>query len=94
VLKLQPKNFAFVKQNQNPHMAFCRVGGQAGKFSLNWKDKSFQTHYFLKFKTFEIFKKILALEKTFIFPTNNTVGAKSISKQELILTCDKSLSVS
>jgi hypothetical protein len=93
MLKLQPENFMFVKQNQNPHIAFCRAGSQAGKFNLNWKDKSSQTHYFLKFKTSDIFKKFLVLEKTFIFPTNNTVGAKSISKQELILTCDKLLSV-
>ena len=56
ILKLEPKNFTFVKQNQNPHIAFCRVGSQAGKFSLNWADKSLQTHYFIQFKTIKIFK--------------------------------------
>lgn len=92
ILKLEPKNFTFVKQNQNPHIAFCRVGSQAGKFSFNWADKSLQTHYFIQFKTVKIFQKFLKLQKTFSFPTNNTVGAKSISKQELILSCDKLLS--
>ena len=93
ILKLKPKNFIFVKQNQNPDVAFCRVGGRAGKFSLNWENKSVQTHYFIKFKTSKIFKKFLKLEKTFIFSTNNTVGAKSISKSELIIACDKLLNI-
>jgi hypothetical protein len=92
IQRLEPENFIFVKQNQNPHLAFCRVGNKAGRFSLNWKDKSVQTHYFIKFKTLKILKKFLALEKTFVFPSNNTVGAKSISKQELILICDKQFS--
>lgn len=92
ILKLQPENFTFVKKNENPHIAFCRVGGRAGNFSLNWQNKSVQTHYFIKFKTSKIFKKFLKLEKTFIFAANNTVGAKSISKQELIINCDKALS--
>lgn len=91
ILKLKPENFTFVKKNQNPDIAFCRVGGRAGNSSLNWENKSAQTHYFIKFKTPKIFKKFLKLEKFFIFPTNNTIGAKSISKQELIIACDKAL---
>ena len=81
----------FVKQN--PHISFCRAGNQAGNFSFSWKTKSAQTHYFIKFKTFKIFKTFLKLKFFFVFPTNNTVGAKSISKQELIFICETLLTV-
>ena len=91
--KLKPKTFTFVKQDQNPHISFCRVGSQAGSFSFSWKTKSVQTHYFIKFKTFKIFKTFLKLKFFFVFPTNNTVGAKSISKQELIFICETLLTV-
>lgn len=35
MLLLKPKNFAFVKKDQNPHIAFCCAGGSAGKFSTD-----------------------------------------------------------
>ena len=91
VLPLKPKNFVFVKKDQNPHIAFCRVGAGAGKISIDWLDKNIQTHYFIRFKTSKIFEKFLKLQRTFIFESKNTVAAKSISKQELIKNCDKLL---
>ena len=77
--KLNPIGFQFVKQNDNPDYSIRRVGVYAGKLSTE-TDKSPQSHYFIKtnckyFK--ETYEKI-------IWEHNNTVGPKSISKQELI----------
>jgi hypothetical protein len=80
-----------LKKNQNPHVTFCRVGKNAGKFSTGWLDKNTQTHYFIRFKTNNIFQKFWNLQKTFIFESDNTIAAKLISKQEVIKTCDKLL---
>jgi hypothetical protein len=81
-VKLVPIDFIFVKKNENPDLSFRRVGGKAGEISKEIKNKSEQSHYFLKINNnindfIEIIKKIK-------FEENNTVGPKSISKQELI----------
>ena len=51
------------------------------------ENKSFQSHYFIKFDNIseEIFKKIESIQ----FDSNNTVGPKSISKQEVIKEFNK-----
>ena len=75
------KNYSFVNKNDNPTIAFRRVGGKAGTFiytSLMTLSK--ESHYFIK-TTQEINKDIL---DNLIWETKNTVGPKSISKQELI----------
>lgn len=80
---LKPKGFKFVKKEENPDMSFRRVGVYAGKFSQDI-DKSSQSHYFIKFDTKindEIIEKINNLK---FDNKENTVGPKSISKQELI----------
>ena len=60
------------------------MGVYAGKIDTHIKDKSIQSHYFIKFlKSNNIMKKIKKLQKV-KFECNNTVGPKSISKQELI----------
>jgi hypothetical protein len=81
-IKLKPNNFTFVKKNENPDLAFRRVGGKAGNISKEIEDKSEQSHYFLKVNKNidEFIKKIENIK----FEDNNTVGPKSISKQELI----------
>ena len=81
---LKPINFKFVKKNEEPHISIRRVGVNAGKIDKNI-DKSIQSHYFIKIlnkeKSIDFF--IDSLKKlNFIF--DNTVGPKSISKQELI----------
>lgn len=80
VKNLEPVNFIFVKKSENPDIAFRRVGDKAGMISTDFQDKSIQSHYFIKFsKKFDVNKL-----KNIKFESNNTVGPKSISKQELI----------
>jgi len=85
IKKLEPLHFKFVKKTENPDISFRRVGVYAGKIDTNIDDKSEQSHYFIKFnnksnkiKNIEIFKNVK-------FEFNNSVGPKSISKQELLL---------
>lgn len=81
--KLQPINFKFVNKNEPHDISFRRVGVYAGKIEIETKDKSIQSHYFIKF-TIKISKEILNSLININFDTDNTVGPKSISKQELI----------
>ena len=91
VKKLEPLHFKFVKKTENPDISFRRVGVYAGKIDTNVYDKSEQSHYFIKFnnknnkiKNIEIFKNVK-------FEFNNSVGPKSISKQELLLHVNEHL---
>lgn len=84
MIKMEPINYRFVKKNENPDLSFRRVGVYAGSVSKD-NNKSEQSHYFIKLddnsNIDEIIKKVEEL--TFV-EKNNTVGPKSISKQELI----------
>jgi hypothetical protein len=82
-VKLEPKNFNFVKKSEEHDISFRRVGVYAGKIDKHTENKSVQSHYFIKFDNFSdvLFDKLSLIDyKT----KNNTVGARSISKQELI----------
>lgn len=82
--KLEPKNYKFVKKTDDPDISFRRVGVYAGKIDRNTEDKSTQSHYFIKFDgelTNRLFDKLSNINYK---NKNNTVGARSISKQELI----------
>ena len=82
-----PKNFKFVKKNENPDFSIRRVGVYAGKLDIDI-DKSIQSHYFIK-----IIKgnksKFSRQFNSIKFESNNTVGPKSISKPELIQNLNK-----
>jgi hypothetical protein len=84
IVKLTPKGFIFVKRSEKPDISFRRVGVNAGTVSRSSGSKSVQSHYFIKFtNNKEIdynFSKVSELK----FESNNTVGPKSISKQELV----------
>jgi len=83
VVLLEPQSFEFVKKGDNPDISFRRVGVNAGAIDKNIGDKSVQSHYFIKINlelTDELFTKLNSIKYEF----NNTVGPKSISKQELI----------
>jgi len=86
VTKLEPNGFTFVKREDNPDISFRRVGVYAGKIDIdNLHEKSIQSHYFIKFDDLNIDKtEIITKLNTIVFPSNNTVGPKSISKQEII----------
>jgi len=81
--KLEPINFKFVNKSEPHDISFRRVGVYAGKIDTNTVDKSIQSHYFIKF-TKKISRELLDTLININFDTDNTVGPKSISKQELI----------
>jgi hypothetical protein len=83
-LKLFPIKYTFVKKQDNPHISFRRVGVYAGKIDKKIQDKSIQSHYFIKFHitlTDELFIKLSNIN---YISKDNTIGPKSIGKQELI----------
>jgi hypothetical protein len=82
--KLEPIGYSFVKQNENPDISFRRVGVYAGKIDTEIDQKSSQSHYFIKFSNGNSLKKNLKLLEQASFTHDNTVGAKSISKQDII----------
>jgi predicted RNA methylase len=83
IIKLEPTYYDFVKKNENPDLAFRRVGVYAGKIHTQIDDKSEQSHYFIKLNNINT-NTFLEKYKTITFNHDNTVGPKSISKQELI----------
>ncbi|ADO67107.1 putative DNA N6-adenine methyltransferase [Cafeteria roenbergensis virus] len=82
--KQLPINFIFVKKCENPDIAFRRVGVYAGKITQEYDNKSVQSHYFIKFINNKSINVNLKKLNNITFNFNNTVGPKSISKQELI----------
>lgn len=83
--KLDPDHFTFVKKTEAPHISVRRVGVNAGQIDKNITDKSVQSHYFIQFNNGKsIDENITQLTEHVSYEFNNTVGPKSISKQELI----------
>lgn len=82
---LKPVGFKFVKKNEVPDVSFRRVGVYAGKFSQDIDNKSPQSHYFIKLLDSEITLETLEKMNSLNFKNkDDTVAARSISKQELI----------
>ena len=82
--QLKPVGYSFVKKHENHDISFRRVGVNAGNISRDTDDKSEQSHYFIKFHDpldNYTFKKIESINFS---ESSDTVGPKSISKQELI----------
>ena len=83
--KLIPKGFQFVKKSENPDIAFRRVGVYAGNiFKDDIENKSEQSHYFIKFDEKTPESTIEQLNTVVFDSRDNTVGPRSISKQELM----------
>jgi len=82
--KVEPLNFEFVKKDEEPDISFRRVGVNAGTVSKNISEMSEQSHYFIKFNNNKTVDENIEKLKGLKFNFNNTVGPKSISKQELI----------
>jgi len=84
---LEPHGFLFVKKEDKPDISVRRVGVYAGKVDTETENKSVQSHYFIRFLSFlsiaERESKINQLKQV-VFEHDNTVGPKSISKQEMI----------
>jgi len=87
VEQMKPLHFRFVKKTENPDISFRRVGVNAGTIDTESDSKSIQSHYFIKFSNDKgvaaIADNIMRLSGI-TFDFNNTIGPKSISKQELI----------
>jgi predicted RNA methylase len=82
--KLEPLHFMFVEKLENPDISFRRVGVNAGTININIDEKSIQSHYFIKFTNGKSRTDNINTLSTISYEFNNTVGPKSISKQELI----------
>jgi predicted RNA methylase len=90
IIKQTASKFTFVKIDEFPDISFRRVGVNAGKIdTVNLKDKSIQSHYFIKFDDELDKQDIIDKISTIVYDTNNTVGPKSISKQEIITEFNK-----
>jgi predicted RNA methylase len=84
VEKIEPIGFIFTNKNDNPDMSFRRVGSNAGKFDREILTKNIQSHYFIKIINNKTIDDVINALSLINFDFNNTVGPKSISKQELI----------
>jgi hypothetical protein len=84
VQKVEPKYFTFVKKEESPDFSFRRVGVNAGKLDVSTENKSIQSHYFIQLNPQVDKNLFIEKYKQIHFDHNNTVGPKSISKQELI----------
>lgn len=82
--KLEPIGFIFVDKNDNPDISFRRVGVNAGRIDTNINEKSVQSHYFIKLTNNKPVQYNITQLSKITYEFNNTVGPKSISKQELI----------
>ena len=92
VEKLVPTHFQFVDKDATPDISFRRVGVNAGKIDANSMiDKSIQSHYFIQFTNGKTVEENMDKLKKIHFDFNNTVGPKSISKQELIKEFNREL---
>lgn len=80
-------NYDFVKLPEDANLAFRRVGGNAGTFyDKDLSSLSIQTHYFIKsYKKYDIQK----LNNIIFNTASDTVGSKSVSKQELVQILNK-----
>lgn len=86
VEKKEPMGFEFVTKSSipKPHISVRRVGVNAGMIDTEIEQKSIQSHYFIRFTCKDEANTIVhVLRNKIHFEFNNTVGPRSISKQEL-----------
>lgn len=84
--KINPVGFQYVKSNESYHIAFRRVGGNAGKCYMNTNNAyefSEQSHYFIMFNSDIVchLNTIIKKINNHTFPSN-TLGPRSLSKTE------------
>ena len=84
IKKLEPIGYKFVKKTENPDISFRRVGINAGTITDIIEDQNVNCFYFIKFANGHTVKENMDKLKNIQFVHNNTVGPRSISKQELI----------
>jgi predicted RNA methylase len=80
----QNDKYIIVGKEDSPDFAFRRVGGKAGTFAFSdLETLSKQSNYFIK-TTVPIKPEMIDKLSKITWESNNTVGPKSVSKQELI----------
>lgn len=84
VEQIEPLHFRFVKKTEHPDISFRRVGVNAGTIDMECDSKSIQSHYFITFTNDKGVADNMMRLSGITFGFNNTIGPKSISKQELI----------
>jgi len=84
--KLEPTHFIFVDKSAfpAPDISFRRIGVNAGIIDTQIDNKSIQSHYFIRFTNNKTVEDNIVKLSNIAFEFNNTVGPRSISKQELI----------
>ena len=97
--KLEPKGYKFVKDKMKSTFALRRVGVYAGKMidmlqdGINFTNLSDQSHYYIAFNEKITYKERDKFREKYYeivdFKHNNTVGPKSIGKQEFIKELNK-----
>lgn len=92
IKNVSTNEFKFVKKYEHPDISFRRVGVNAGKIDVIIDDKNILTHYFIKFTNDKTLEENLTFINSLKFEFNNTVGPKSISKQELIIKFNQRMS--
>ena len=87
---LESKEFEFIKISQNQPVdkncnivSIRRVGFYAGK-AKRYENENIQSHYFLKAINNEVVDTVIDYLNTVSWTFNNSVGPRSISKQEFI----------
>jgi hypothetical protein len=76
-----PSGFRYVAKTDTHHLAFRRVGVNAGKCCLPSDTLSVQSHYFVQLDDPNRAQSVVTASQTHVFPTNTT-GPRSLSKQE------------
>lgn len=81
--RIAPVGFEYVKNTEEYHLAFRRVGALAGKsYKNNGSKYSVQSHHFIKLTNGDICNTLIEKINQHEFPSN-TVGARSLSKNEI-----------
>lgn len=88
IKNIKPLFFHFVKKNDNPDISVRRIGYYAGRIDKNCINKNINSHYFIKFNN-NINKNIINNLIKIKYDNDNTVGPRSISKNELIIKFNK-----
>ena len=84
--KTAPAGFMFTTKSAAHDISVRRVGVNAGRVCLaaGSADKSEQSHYFIAFCNGRARDDNVSAVRAIVYDDNNTVGPKSVSKQELI----------
>ena len=82
--RLEPIGFRFVHKTDSPDFAIRRIGFYAGSVYTNPSDKSEESHLFVKANKKKDLKHIQSAFDRLTFSHGNTVGPRSVSKQELL----------